>query len=137
MINLQEKKGEILKDPPQTLILQRKAIQTFLGSQKVVLYYCPTLKRYFSFTYGKDGIELMESDFSIIEKLKNINNVETLYFNNGTSINIDKECSNHILELYSELSEGKCDFEEFILESDKNFLDILEYSVNKFKQETK
>jgi hypothetical protein len=41
-----------------------------------------------------------------------------------------------MLNLYENISEGKSDFEEFILSSDKHFLSILNYSVNRFKKET-
>ncbi len=78
----------------------------------------------------------MESDFSVIEKLKTIEDIEPLYFHDGSSLNIDKECSEHILETYNLLSEGKSEFEEYIMQSETNFLKILKYSVDKFKKET-
>ena len=87
-------------------------------------------------SYGKEGIELSESDFSIIEKLKNINDVEPLYFHDGSTLNIDKQCSEHVLDLYENITEGKSEFEDFVLSSDKHFLSILDYSINKFKKET-
>lgn len=131
-----EDKGRILKDPPQTLLLQKKVVQNFPNNQKVALYYCSALKKYFSLTYDKNGIELLETDFSIIDKLKTVEEVEPLHFHDGSELNIDKSCSEHIVKLYEELTEGKYEFEEYILSSDKNFLNILDYSVNKFKQET-
>ena len=126
---------KVLKEPPVTLTLRRTAIQTFPGGQKVALYFCDQVKKYFSFTYGKNGIELME-ETSIIEMLEKIKEVETLYFLDGSSINIDEECSNKILELYNELSEGKEDFAEYMMMSEQNFLKILDFSVNKYKKET-
>lgn len=129
-------KNKTLREPPVNLVLRRTAIQTFPGGQKVALYFCDQLKKYFSLNYGKSGIEIMESDFSVIEKLKTIEDIEPLYFHDGSSINIDKECSEHILETYNLLSEGKPEFEEYIMASETNFLKILKYSVNKFKKET-
>lgn len=129
-------KEKTLREPPANLVLRRTAIQTFPGGQKVALYFCDQLKKYFSLNYGKSGIEIMESDFSVVEKLKTIEDVEPLYFHDGSSLNIDKECSEHILETYNLLSEGKAEFEEYIMESEENFLKILKYSVNKFKKET-
>jgi hypothetical protein len=129
-------KNKTLREPPVNLVLRRTAIQTFPGGQKVALYFCDQLKKYFSLNYGKSGIEIMESDFSVIEKLKTIEDIEPLYFHDGSSLNIDKECSEHILETYNLLSEGKSEFEEYIMQSETNFLKILKYSVDKFKKET-
>lgn len=129
-------KEKTLREPPVNLVLRRTAIQTFPGGQKVALYFCDQLKKYFSLNYGKSGIEIMESDFSVIEKLKTIEDIEPLYFHDGSHLNIDKECSEHILETYNLLSEGKSEFEEYIMESETNFLKILKYSVDKFKKET-
>lgn len=125
-----------IKSPPQNILFSLIAVQPFPKNQKVALYFSKELKKYFSMSYGKNGIELSESDFSIIEKLKNIEEVEPLYFNDGSTLNIDKKCSEYILNLYENISEGKSDFKEFIIQSDKHFLSILDYSINKFKKET-
>jgi hypothetical protein len=130
-----EEAKKVLREPPITLTLRRTAIQSFPGGQKVALYFCEQVKKYFSFTYGKKGIELME-EASIIDILKDIKEIQSINFNDGSSINIDEECCNRILELYEELDEGKEDFAAFIMESDRNFLKILDYSVNKYKKET-
>lgn len=129
-------KEKTLREPPVNLLLRRTAIQTFPGGQKVALYFCNQLKKYFTLNYGKSGIEIMESDFSIIEKLKTIEDIEPLYFNDGSCINIDKECSENILAMYNHISAGKAEFEEYMMESEENFLKLLRYSVNKFNQET-
>lgn len=131
---LNEKK-RALAEAPTTLMLQLKYVQPFPNGQKVALYFCPTIKKFFSFVYGKDGI-ITEEEFSIIEKLKTIEEVEPLYFHDGSTLNIDKQCSESILNLYENVSEGKSDFEDFIIQSDKHFLSILNYSVNRFKKET-
>lgn len=125
-----------LKSPPQNILFKLVSIQPFPKNQKVALYFSKDLKKYFSMSYGKEGIELTESDFSIIEKLKNIEDVEPLYFHDGSTLNIDKQCSEHVLDLYENITEGKSEFEDFVLSSDKHFLSILDYSINKFKKET-
>lgn len=125
-----------LKAPPPNLVFNLIAVQQFPKNQKVALYFCKDLKKYFSLSYGKEGIELMESANSIIEKLNAITNTEPLQFNDGSVLNIDKECSEHILDLYNNVSEGKDEFKEYISSSDKHFLSMLDYSVNKFKKET-
>ena len=118
--SIKQQRGYV--DPPLTLMLQRKSIQNFPDNQKVALYYCRDLKKFFSLTYSKNGFEIMESDFSVIEKLKNIQEIEPLCFHDGSELNIDKRCSENILSLYENLSEGKEEFEDYILSSDKNFL---------------
>nr|QMP82945.1 MAG: hypothetical protein [Caudoviricetes sp.] len=129
---LNEKK-RVLAEAPTTLMLQLKYVQPFPNGQKVALYFCPTIKKFFSFVYGKEGI-IAEEDFSIIEKLKSISDIESIHFNDGSNLNINEECASKILELY-ESSENKFEFEEYILESETNFLNALEYSVTKQKQE--
>lgn len=126
---------KMLKSPPQNIVFGLVSVQPFPKNQKVALYFSKELKKYFSMSYGKNGIELSESDFSIIDKLKNIDEVEPLHFNDGSTLNIDKQCADNIIEVYEDLTEGKSDFQEYILESDKHFLSILNYSVNKFKKE--
>lgn len=128
---LNEKKK--IAEAPTNLMLQLKYVQPFPNGQKVALYFCPTIKKYFSFVYGKEGI-IAEEDFSIIDRLKTITDIESIYFNDGSSLNINEECANKILELFDN-TENKYEFEEYILESDSNFLNALEYSVNKHKQE--
>ena len=128
-------RSRVIKDPPASLILNRKYIQQFPNGQKVAIYYCPNLKKNFSLTYDDTGYQLSESEFSIIEKLKSIEDVESISFFDGSDINVDTECSKYILQLYDSLEEGKEDLQEYILESEVNFLNILQYSVNKFKQE--
>lgn len=127
---------KVLKQPPQFLQFRLVTIQNFPNNQKVALYFCEQLHKYFSINYGKDGLQLMESEFSVIEKLNAITNTEPLQFNDGSVLNIDKECSEHILDLYNNVSEGKDEFKEYISSSDKHFLSMLDYSVNKFKKET-
>jgi len=129
---LNEKK-RALAEAPTTLMLQLKYVQPFPNGQKVALYFCPTIKKFFSFVYGKDGI-ITEEEFSIIEKLKSISEVESIHFNDGSSLNINEECATKILELYDS-SENKYEFEEYILESEINFLSALEYSITKQKKE--
>jgi hypothetical protein len=129
-------KKKTFREPPVNLVLRRTAIQTFPGGQKVALYFCEQLKKYFSLNYEKNGLELMECDFSIIEQLKSIEEVEPLYFHDGSTLNINEECSKSILELYESISDGKVEFEEYILESETNFLQMLKYSVDKFNKET-
>lgn len=124
-----------LKTPPNTLLFNLVAVQQFPKNQKVALYFCKDLKKYFSLNYGKEGIELSESDFSIINKLKNISDIEPLYFHDGSTLNINEECATNILKIYESLSEGKSEFEDYILSSDKNFLKLLDYSINKFQKE--
>lgn len=120
-----------LVDPPNILTLYKKGVQSFTGDQKVALYYCEAVKKYFSFTYNKNGMELMESDYSFIHMLSNISDVSEIYFNNNKKLNINSECSGHIINLYNKLSEGQEEFIEYIQESDENFLKILTYAINR------
>lgn len=120
---------KIIPELPQRLTLIKRGVQTFPGNQKVALYFCTELNKYFSFVQNAQNLEIMESDYSIIEDLKGIESVEELYFSDGTSLNIDNECAGYILNLYNTLSEGIEEFQEYISTSDKNFLKVLEFSI--------
>lgn len=120
-----------LKIPPNTISFKLISVQQFPRNQRVALYFCQDLKKYFSMTYGKDGIELSESEFSIIEKLKSLKDIEPFYFHDGSTLNIDNQCASKIIELYDTISEGKSEFEEYLLESDSNFLKVLDFAANK------
>ena len=126
-------KKKVLAEAPTTLMLQLKYVQPFPNGQKVALYFCPTIKKFFSFVYGKDGI-IAEEDFSLMDKLKSISDVESIHFNDGSSLNINEECAINILELYNN-TENKYEFEQYLLESDSNFLDALQYSVKQKQEE--
>lgn len=120
-----------LLNPPNILTLYKKGVQSFTGDQKVALYYCEAVKKYFSFTYNKDGIELLESEPSLIEQLRQVDDVSEVYFDDCSSLNINSECAQHILELYDELSEGHEEFDSYIQESHDNFLNVLKYSIHR------
>ena len=128
--NISDKKktGVVIKDPPATLVLNKKYVQQFPNGQKVVIYNCPALNKNLTLTFDNTGLQLTESTFSILDKLRTINEIETIYFKDGSELNINEECSNNILELYNILEEGKEYFEEYIEESSSNFLKILEHS---------
>jgi hypothetical protein len=124
-IELLSEKKRTLAEAPSQLMLQLKNVQQFPNGQKVALYFCPTIKKYFSFVYGKEGIISEEELF--LEKLQLIEDVEEITFNDGTTLNIDSECSNLILSLY-ESTEEKGELLDYIQESDNNFLNALKYS---------
>lgn len=120
-----------IKDLPNYLSMQKRAIQSFPDNQKVALYYCDPLKKYFSIAYGKEGYTMNECDYSIIDELKILSEVTEFHFMDGSSLNIDQECATHILNLYEEIDDGQQEFEEYLKDSDKNFLNVLKYSIKR------
>jgi hypothetical protein len=111
------------KDPPYSLVLNRKSIQKFSGGPKVALYYCEKLKKYFSFTF--DEISISE-DF--INSL-NIEDVEEIKFLDNSTLMLNKECTQPILDLYESI-EYKEELNEFIQQSSENYLLILDKCLN-------
>jgi hypothetical protein len=124
-IELLSEKKKTLAEAPSQLMLQLKNVQQFPNGQKVALYFCPTIKKYFSFVYGKEGVISENTDF--LERLQLIEDVEEITFNDESKLNIDTSCSDLILSLY-ESTEEKEDFLDYIQESDVNFLNALKYS---------
>lgn len=125
-INLHEKKTLKIKEPPTYLNLQLKAIQNFPENQKVALYFCPAIKRYFSFVYGKEGV--LAENTSIIAQLANIEDVQEIVFSDGSTMNVNEDIAAHILELY-ENTDDKIELDTFMSETEDNFLSTLEYCV--------
>lgn len=126
---------KILKDLPSVLTFTKKWTQQFPNNQKVTLYYNDALKKYISIIFSSSGYSISESSseidkYSLIEELQKMNEeeIKEFFFQNGLTININKEISKHILDLYEKVDE-KEKFEQFISESDQNFLKMLEYSV--------
>ena len=124
-IELLSEKKKTLAEAPSQLMLQLKNVQQFPNGQKVALYFCPTIKKYFSFVYGKEGIISENTDF--LERLQLIEDVEEITFNDESKLNIDTSCSDLILSLY-ESTDEKENFLDYIQESDVNFLNALKYS---------
>lgn len=135
---IEEAKSKVMKEAPPAILLRLVSVHTFANGQKVALYFCEQIKKYFSFTYDKDGIlceeEVIENSFDITQ-LKDINEIRTISFEDASTLNIDEECASKVLDLYDNISEGKEEFLDYIKQSDSNFLRILDYSLNNFKKE--
>jgi hypothetical protein len=118
-----------VRDFPGTLILQRKSISQFSNGPKVALYYADKLKKYFTVTLD-DKQQLQSEDF--LSMLENFDeDVTEISFNDDTKLNINKECSNLVLEYLNNINiEEKEILEQYILESSDNFLEVLEIAVN-------
>lgn len=127
--------AKIISELPNLLTFQKKAVQSFPDNQKVALYYCETLKRYYSITYNKKGYELSEMiNHSIINELQNIQEISQFFFDDGSTLNIDEACAKNIVNLYDMLNEDdEEEFEEYLKASDSNFLNVLKYSINRNK----
>lgn len=126
------KEGFLSKDPPSMLIMHRKSIKNIGGDQFVATYYINELNRYISIPYGK-GIDsslyhIKENFINYLEAISNSEEIYTIKFNNNSELNINNECALNILKLVTE--ENKEQLINYILESDKNFLEILEYSIS-------
>lgn len=118
-----------VRDFPGTLILQRKSISQFSNGPKVALYYSDKLKKYFTVTLDEKQ-QLQSEDFlNILEDFDE--DVTEISFNDDTKLNINKECSNLVLEYLNNINiEEKEILEQYILESSDNFLEVLEIAVN-------
>lgn len=117
-----------LKDFPGTLILQRKSISQFPNGPKVALYYADKIKKYFTVTL--EDSQLQSEEFLNI--LENVDEeVTEISFNDESTLNINKECSDIVLEYLNNINtEEKQILEQYILESSTNFLEVLEIAVN-------
>ncbi len=126
------KEGFLTKDPPSMLIMHRKSIKNIGGDQFVATYYINELNRYISIPYGK-GIDsslyyVRENFINYLALISNSKENYTIKFNDNSELNINNECATNILNLVTE--ENKEPLIDYILESDKNFLEILEYSIS-------
>lgn len=113
------------KDLPQILMLKRVFIQKTPQGQQIALYHSDSLDHYIAIPLPEKQI----TKESILEELKEISLTEIsnqIEFKDDSSLTINKECADFILNSELEL--------ENIEESDKEFLTFLEKAV-KLKQE--
>lgn len=78
----------------------------------------------------KKKLDCDQTSKNCFEQLKSICEIETLVFEDDSSLNIDKECSNHILALHEMLdSREKTILEMMVNASEQTFLKVLELAV--------
>lgn len=122
-----------IKELPQVLILKRTYTQRFPNGQQVALYHSDALDQYI--TIPLDGSQVSTTVESIISSLNTISEndvIETVLFNDLSELNINKECADIILNYLTIKEEVK----EYISESDKTFLQILEEAVQNSQQDS-
>jgi hypothetical protein len=127
--------SKVISELPNLLMFQKKAVQSFPDNQKVALYYCESLKRYYSVTYNKKGIQLSEMvDHCIIDEMDNVKEISQFFFDDGSSLNIDETCANNIINVYNDLlEEDETEFVNYLKSSDSNFLNVLKFAINRNK----
>lgn len=114
-------------DLPQVLVLKRKYIQRFPNGQQVALYHSEHLNQFI--TVPLDNSQFTNTTESVLDNLNLIsttNNIETLVFEDNSTLDIDKECADTILEYL----EKNIDLYPNVSSSDKSFLSLLEEAIN-------
>jgi hypothetical protein len=110
-------------DLPMVLVLKRTYIQRFPNGQQVALYRSDLLNQYI--TVPLDGSQFSNTTESVLTSLQHIsesNETCALLFEDSSTLNINKECADIILEFLVSHEE----LIETVSESDKSFLELLE-----------
>ena len=87
------------KDLPQVLVLKRTYIQRFPNGQQVALYHSDHLDQYI--TIPLDGSQFSNTTENVLEKLYKISeedSIETINFMDESSLDINKECADILLD---------------------------------------
>ena len=124
------------KELPQLLVLKRTFTQRFPNGQQVALYHSEALDQYI--TIPLDGSQFSNTTESVLEQLKQIsqeNIVESILFKDLSELNINKECADIILNY---IDSGNIQEEQLLslIDSDKEFLNILESAVQNSQQDS-
>jgi hypothetical protein len=114
------------QDLPQMLVLKRKFIQRFPNGQQVALYHSEYLNQFI--TVPLDNSQFSATVESVMEELNSISETDmigTILFEDDSTLNIDKECADKILEYLNKNDSGY----QNISHSDASFLTLLEQSI--------
>lgn len=113
-------------DLPQVLVLKRSYIQRFPNGQQVALYHSDLLNQYI--TVPLDGSQFSNTTEAVLENLQQISSLDetkSIIFDDGSELNINKECADIIL---SYLSDNENLIEDISV-SNENFLSLLETAI--------
>jgi hypothetical protein len=114
------------QDLPQMLVLKRKFIQRFPNGQQVALYHSEYLNQFI--TVPLDNSQFSATIESVIEELNIIsdtNMIGTIVFEDESTLNIDKECADTVLEY---LNKNDSEYPN-VCYSDSSFLTLLEQAI--------
>ena len=115
------------KELPAVLVLKRYYIQRFPNGQQVALYHSEAIDQFI--TVPLDGSQFSNTTESVLEKLYKISEediVETINFMDESSLDINKECADILLDYIKDNQE----IVEQLSDCDSKFLDVLNIAVN-------
>lgn len=126
------------QDPPAIMVMRRKSIRQFPNGQRVALYYIDKIKKYVTVPYDdmqlsvsfKESIEKEETDVLVnLTQIALTNESRRILFNDGSSIKVDSDTANDILNMHESLNDlNKIKVSEMIQESKQQFKNIVEFA---------
>ena len=126
------------QDPPAIMVMRRKSIRQFPNGQRVALYYIDKIKKYVTVPYDdmqlsvsfKESIGKEETDVLVnLTQIALTNESRRILFNDGSSIKVDSDTANDILNMHESLNDlNKIKVSEMIQESKQQFKNIVEFA---------
>lgn len=126
------------QDPPAIMVMRRKSIRQFPNGQRVALYYIDKIKKYVTVPYDdmqlsvsfKESFEKEETDVLVnLTQIALTNESRRILFNDGSSIKVDSDTANDILNMHESLNDlNKIKVSEMIQESKQQFKKVVEFA---------
>jgi hypothetical protein len=113
------------KNSPQRLIFEKVNIFTFAKDKNAAVYFCPQINQYYVLSSQNSNIKE-----DVFERLLQVEDTETIHFNDGSELDLKKENIQPVIELFNDIDE-KDKFISYVSESSENFLKVLKYSIDK------
>ena len=137
---LEEDKG----DPPNVLVLKRKAIRLYPDDTKIALYYNDKLKKYFSVPYSSDKpidaniqteeVELEEAVMDTLHKIVSDKSAKSVKFASGHTRKVDHFTASALTQVHNALNdENKKKFADMVHKSPEHFQKASDFAFKRTK----
>jgi hypothetical protein len=123
-------------DPPNVLVLKRKAIRLYPDDTKIALYYNDKLKKYFSIPYSNDKsvdavtqseeVELEEAVMDTLHKIVSNKSASSVKFASGQTRKVDHFTASALTQVHNALND----------QNKKKFADMVHKSPGHFQKAT-
>jgi len=131
-------------DPPNVLVLKRKAIRLYPDDTKIALYYNDKLKKYFSIPYSNDKsvdavtqseeVELEEAVMDTLHKIVSNKSASSVKFASGQTRKVDHFTASALTQVHNALNDqNKKKFAAMVHKSPSHFQKASDFAFKRAK----
>jgi len=131
-------------DPPNVLVLKRKAIRLYPDDTKIALYYNDKLKKYFSIPYSNDKsvdavtqseeVELEEAVMDTLHKIVSNKSASSVKFASGQTRKVDHFTASALTQVHNALNDqNKKKFADMVHKSPGHFQKAADFAFKRAK----